>query len=69
MPLFKVGDPVERIDGLVSPYAKNGVITRVFQYSIGKILFTEYEVKMVGGFITTVYETELRLVKSAKDSK
>jgi hypothetical protein len=69
LPLFKVGDRVERIDSLVSPYAKNGVITRVFQYSIGEYSFTEYEAKMDGGFITTVYEMELRLVKAAKNSK
>jgi hypothetical protein len=68
MPLFKVGDRVEKI-GLVSRYAKNGVITRVFPYSIGEFSFTEYEVNMDGGFITTVYETELRLVKAAHKSE
>jgi hypothetical protein len=69
MPLFKVDDRVEKIDGLVSPYAKHGVITRVFPYRIGEFSFTQYEVKMDGGFITTVYETELRLVKAADNSK
>ena len=63
MPKFKMGDRVERIGNLVSPYVKNGEITGVFTYNIGQFSFTEYEVKFDGGFTATSYETELRLVK------
>ena len=66
MPKFKIGDRVERIGNLVSPYVKNGEITRVFIYNIGRFSFTEYEVKFDGGFTATSYETELRLVKLNK---
>ena len=64
MPKFKVGDRVERIGTLVSPYMKSGVITRVIPTINGPDWVTEYEVDFGNQVIATLYETQLRQVES-----
>ena len=64
MPKFKVGDRVERIGTLVSPYMKSGVITRVIPTINGPDWVTEYEVDFGNQVIATLYETQLGLAKS-----
>ena len=67
MPQFKVGDEVERIGSLIPPYMRTGVITRVIPNKHGVDWFTEYEVNFDNQLIATFYETQLRLVRAAKD--
>ena len=65
---FKVGDHVERIGTLVPQYMKNGIVIRVVANKDGLDWFTEYEVNFGNQTIAGFYETQLRLVKAAKDS-
>ena len=68
MPKFKVGDHVERIGSLVPPYMHYGTVTRVTPYKSGMDWLTEYEVNFGDQLIGVFYETQLRLLKRAKDS-
>jgi hypothetical protein len=63
MPLFKVGDYVERVGTLVPPYMKFGRIVRVIPHEDLPEHLTEYEVdfKFV---IATFYQSQLRLAKA-----
>ena len=67
MPRFKIGDQVERIGALIPPYLRSGVIIRVFPNEDGVDEFTEYEVNFDDKDSTMLFETQLRLVKAAKD--
>jgi hypothetical protein len=67
MPKFKVGDHVERIGALVPEYMRSGVIVRVIPNK-GLDWFAEYEINFSEMLIATFYETQLRLVETAKDS-
>ena len=68
MPKFKVGDHVERIGSLVPPYMRYGTVTHVTPYKVEVACLTEYEVNFGDQVIGIFYETQLRLLKPAKDS-
>lgn len=67
MPRFKVGDQVERIGAMVSPYPQVGVITRVIPNKHGIDQFTEYEVNFQNEHTVILFEMQLRLVSAAED--
>jgi hypothetical protein len=69
MPEFGVGDHVVRIGSLIPAYMKSGVIIRVIPDKDGIDRFTQYEVKVQNEQIVVCYETQLRLVKAAENSK
>jgi len=62
MPLFKVGDRVERIGVLAPTWMKEGIITKVIPNKYGIESATEYEVDF-GQFKAILYHVELRLIK------
>jgi hypothetical protein len=68
MPLFKVGDRVERVGSIVPEYMKFGRILRVSPRppELPDYL-TEYEVDFKF-IVATFYETQLRLVTNDEDS-
>jgi hypothetical protein len=62
MPLFQIGDLVERVGPLVPVYLKHGRIVRVIPHPALPEYLTEYEVDftfLVGNF----YQTQLRLAE------
>jgi hypothetical protein len=63
MPLFKVGDRVERIGVLAPTWMKEGIITRVIPNKYGIDSATEYEVEF-GQLKAILYQVELRVIKS-----
>ena len=68
MPLFKVGDQVERIGTLVNaPYVRSGVVIRIMPNKAGLELFTEYEISFDEKTVVTLFETQLRLVRAAQE--
>jgi len=67
MPLFKVGDHVERIGVLGPKWMKVGIITRVIPNEYGIESATEYEVDFGELAKATLYQVELRLVKTAQN--
>ena len=64
MPLFKVGDRVERIGVLAATWMKEGIITNVIPNKYGIESATEYEVNF-GQLRAILYQIELRLIQSA----
>ena len=67
MPLFKIGDHVERVGPLVPEYMKFGQIVRVVLRPDLPEYLTEYEVdfesrRELAHHIVTLYQTQLRLV-------
>jgi hypothetical protein len=64
MPLFKVGDRVERIGVLAPTSIKEGIITKVIPNKYGIESATEYEVDF-GLLKAILYQVELRLIESA----
>jgi hypothetical protein len=62
MPLFKIGDYVERVDSLVPPYMKFGCIVGVIPNPNGPEHLTEYEVEFTS-MRATLYQIQLRLVE------
>jgi len=67
MPLFRVGDRVERIGVLGPQWMKVGIITRVIPNEYGIESATEYEVDFGELAKATLYQVELRLVKTAQN--
>jgi len=65
MPLFKVGDRVERIGVLAPTWMKEGIITKVIPNKYDFESATEYEVDF-GQLKTILYQVELRLIESAR---
>jgi len=63
MPLFKVGDRVERIGPLVPIWMKVGIVTKVIPNEHDMAWATQYQVDF-GEMKETFYQTELRLVSS-----
>jgi len=63
MPLFKVGDRVERIGVLAPTWMKEGIITNVIPNKYGFESATEYEVDF-GQLKAILYQVELRLIES-----
>ena len=63
MPLFKVGDRVERIGVLAPTWMKEGIITKVIPNKYGIESATEYEVDF-GRLKAILYQLELRLIQS-----
>ena len=61
MPLFKVGDHVERVGVLAPIYMKSGRIVRVIPHSGITELMNEYVVRFEFGTVK-VYGTQLRLL-------
>jgi len=64
MPLFKVGDRVERIGADVPSWLRRGIITRVIPHKYGVQSATQYEVDFGGQVKEILYQIELRLVES-----
>jgi len=67
MPLFKIGDHVERVGPLVPQYMKFGQIVGVILHADLPEYLTEYEVdfesrRELARHIATFYQTQLRLV-------
>jgi hypothetical protein len=62
MPLFKVGDYVERVDQFAPPYVRFGRVVRVIPNVYLPERYTEYEVDF-SFVVVTLYETQLRLTK------
>jgi hypothetical protein len=60
MPLFQVGDKVERTGSLVPQYMKRGTVVAVIPNVSGQDHFTQYEVDFGQGIVVTFYETQLR---------
>ena len=65
MPLFKVGDRVERIGELVPTFMKEGIITKIIPHKHGIDWATQYEVDFGEQVTAVFYQNELRLVKAA----
>ena len=61
MPLFKVGDHVERVGPFAPQYMKTGRITQVFAHPDVPECLTEYEVEFTSK-VVTLYQSELRLL-------
>ena len=64
MPLFKIGDRVERIGVLVPIWMKIGLVIKVIPDKHGIEWATRYEVDF-GEMKETFYQTELCLIKAA----
>ena len=64
MPLFKVGDRVERMGPLIPKWMKVGIVTKVIPNEYGLEWATQYQVDF-GELKETFYQSELRLVRSA----
>jgi hypothetical protein len=63
MPLFKVGDRVERIGVLGPKWIREGIITKVIPSKSGIESDTEYEVDF--GYLKAIlYQVELRLIEA-----
>ena len=62
MPLFKIGDYVERVDSLAPEYMKSGRVVRVTPNPNGLEHLTEYEVEFTSRQ-ATLYQIQLRLVE------
>jgi hypothetical protein len=66
MPLFQVGDHVERVGPLVPQYMRFGHIVRVIPHQDLPEYLTEYEVDFESlcepHHVGTYYQTQLRLV-------
>ena len=66
MPLFKIGDRVERTDALAPLWMKEGIVTNVIPNKHGIDWATQYEVDFGGEFKERLlYQSELRLIKAA----
>ena len=63
MPLFKVGDRVQRIGVLAPTWMKEGIITKIIPNKYGIESATEYEVDF-GQLKAILYRVELRLIES-----
>jgi len=59
MPLFKVGDYVERVGTLAPQYTKLGQVVRVIPHPELPEHLTEYEVNF-GFAVVTFYQSQLR---------
>ena len=64
MPLFKVGDRVERIGVLAPTWMKEDIITKVIPNKYSLESATEYEMDF-GQLKAILYQVELRLIKFA----
>jgi hypothetical protein len=62
MPLFKVGDYVERVGTLVPTYMKHGRIVRVIPHPDLPDHLNEYEVDFQFA-VATFYQSQLRLAE------
>ena len=68
MPKFRVGDQVQRLSSILAD-TRIAAIKRVVPNKDGYDMFTEYEIEYADGQTATFYETQLRLIKAASDSK
>lgn len=64
MPLFRVGDHVERIGALIPTTMKQGIVTKVIPQKHGIDWATQYEVDFGEEVKAIFYQSELRLVNS-----
>jgi len=62
MPLFNVGDRVERIGVLAPTWMKEGIITKIIPNKYGIESATEYEVDF-GRLKAILYQLELRAIR------
>ena len=65
MPLFKVGDRVERIDVFVPVWMREGMVTKVIPNKDDIDWATQYEVDFGPQLKRIVYQSQLRLTLAA----
>ena len=64
IPKFKVGDQVERVNGVLLGRTLVGAVKSIIPEREGYERFTEYEIECLDGTISLFYETQLRLAKA-----
>jgi len=65
MPLFNIGDRVERIGALVPTSMREGIVTKVIPQKHGIDWASQYEVDFGEQVSATFYQNELRLIAPA----